>query len=162
MLIQFRRKSEKELLLIITRTDGTETWSQIHPGLILHDIAHYAVEKVLEFKNGFFGIIDSGVEIEDFESHESRNKIPILTTLPIEAIQTEHIVNLLQIEYLQKTEQQSFMKTLQDVFKSNDLSFPIMLNDDNLKEIREEFYNLADKLIALQSGDLLQLELKII
>lgn len=159
MLIQFKKKSENVLHLVITRTDGSQTWSKIYPGLHVHDIAHYAVEKVLQLKNGFFGIINRGVEIEDFESHERRNRIPEVQNLPVESIQTEHIVNLLQIEYLQKTEKDAFINNLYEVLIANDLPLFLPLTEEKLEDIRKEFYKLAEKLIQLRTGDMLELEL---
>ena len=161
MLIQFNRKSEKDLLLIITRTDGSQTWTKIHPGLILHDLAHYTVEKELQIKNGFFGIINEGIEIEDFESHERRSKFPKLKNLPLEAIQVEHVVNLLQIEYLQNTDKEQFLENLKEVLESNDLPYMTSMSADKLKNIREEFYPLSDSLTQLKSGETLELELNI-
>ena len=51
----------------ITRSDGSLCWAYLRENFEDHDLAHFAVETVLGFKDAFFGLIDLGYEIGDFE-----------------------------------------------------------------------------------------------
>ena len=58
----------------------------------LHDLTHFAAESVLGYRNGFFGLIATGWEIEDTTGKGSRGP------LPHEAIEVEKLVGLFQSE----------------------------------------------------------------
>ncbi len=51
------------------RDDGTSIWMQANLFMIAHDLAHYAVEKTLPLKFGFYGLLESGLHITDFEKN---------------------------------------------------------------------------------------------
>ncbi len=55
-------------VLTITKDDGSVTWSKLQRGLEFHDLAHYAVEKELQLKNSFYGMVNKGLDIHDFEN----------------------------------------------------------------------------------------------
>lgn len=59
--ISFQKGHNKPDTLSVRRTDGSVTWSQGQAGPAYHDLAHYAVETVLQTTQGFFSIIDQGL-----------------------------------------------------------------------------------------------------
>ena len=50
MEISLQKHSTKPSILKCVRNDGSVTWAKLHPGTETHDLAHFAVETVLDFK----------------------------------------------------------------------------------------------------------------
>ena len=159
MLITINRKKGNQITMLITRDNGSQTWTQVNPNLLPHEIGHYVVEKQLEFKNAFFGLINSGVDIHEFESHESRNANPLLQQLSEEALQTEHIVNLLQIEFLQQTDPDQLLPELTDILNIQGISFPEGLTNQKLSMIRQEYTQILENLLQSEEWDKYQFRL---
>ncbi|MEZ5040894.1 MAG: hypothetical protein R2828_13445 [Saprospiraceae bacterium] len=142
------------------RTDGTATWTKLRPGLEAHDLAHYVIETVLGYKNAFYGLINQGYEVGDFElPREQRPEALIPANIPLEAIQTEYIVNQLQTEYLSYGQSPDFVETLAAALKEKALPFPSALTLERLEEIRMQFRTLLFQWHALNEGDELALEI---
>jgi hypothetical protein len=70
MRIDIRRYESKPNMLVCTRVDGTSTFqsygnqSDFFP---VHDLTHVAVETILSFSEGFFGMIASGRDVSETE-----------------------------------------------------------------------------------------------
>ena len=82
-------------VLRCTRQDGTVTWQKQarHAAhFALHDLTHYAVETTLGYRNGFFGLIAAGWDVEDTTGKGTRGP------LPTEAVEVERIVGLFDSE----------------------------------------------------------------
>ena len=82
-------------VLRCTRQDGTVTWQKQNKHaahFALHDLTHYAVETTLGYRNGFFGLIADGWDIEDTTGKGARG------ALPVEAVEVEQIVGLFDAE----------------------------------------------------------------
>ena len=96
MLIQLTKRADGSAVLRCVREDGSATWQRQgarHAGhFALHDLTHYAVETVLQFRRGFFGLIAEGWSIEDTGGKGERGR------LPPEGILVEHLVGLLDTE----------------------------------------------------------------
>ncbi|HAP64466.1 MAG TPA: hypothetical protein DCR93_34950, partial [Cytophagales bacterium] len=78
MKISFTKHPKKGMILTLTRTDGTQTWSPIRPGLEMHDLAHNAAEEILGWQEGFFGLVNLGYTTEDFELPRDQRPEPLL------------------------------------------------------------------------------------
>ena len=137
MLIHFiKGSSERSSVLRCARADGTFTWTKIQPAIEFHDLAHYVVESQLKFTEGFYGLIAKGYNIEDFElPREVRPESLLPANLPIQALQTEHIVNLLQVYSGTGANTFDFLETLESVLKEKQLPCPEELNDLTLTKI---------------------------
>ena len=82
-------------LLRCTRADGSITWQKQtkHAGhFASHDLTHYAVETCLSYRQGFFGLIAAGWDVEDTTGKGARGP------LPAEAVEVEGIVGLFDSE----------------------------------------------------------------
>ena len=98
--ITFKKHQNKPNTLSCTRQDGSKTWSKIHPGLAIHDLIHYAVETTLDFQNAFYGLLAQGFNIEDFSLPRAERPVELLPkNLPSEALYTEFLVGLFQMEF---------------------------------------------------------------
>ena len=111
-----------------------------------HDLAHVAVEQILQLKNAFFGLIESGVEIADFED---KLKQPDLST---EAIQVEYLVNLLQTEYWNSGEQIDILKLLTETHDQRQLPMMLGLTEELIDEIRKAYHSSIEDLNGLAVG----------
>jgi hypothetical protein len=94
--VQLTKCADGGAVLRCIRADGSATW-QRHKGrqaafFPLHDLTHYAVETVLGFRCGFFGLIAEGWGID-----ETSGKGPG-GPLPQEAVLVEHLVGFLDVE----------------------------------------------------------------
>lgn len=94
--IEIAKRTDGGAVLRCTRPDGTVSW-QRHTGpqgafFPLHDLTHFAVETVLGVREGFFGLVAQGWEIEDTTGKGSRG------ALPPDALVVEQIVGFLDRE----------------------------------------------------------------
>jgi hypothetical protein len=58
----------------------------------MHDLTHFAVETVLGYRRGFFGLIAEGWDVDDTTGKGARG------VLPAEAVEVEKIVGLFDSE----------------------------------------------------------------
>ena len=94
--IEIAKRTDGGAVLRCTRPDGTVSWQrQTGPQgafFPLHDLTHFAVETVLGVRDGFFGLVAQGWEIEDTTGKGSRG------ALPPDALVVEQIVGFLDRE----------------------------------------------------------------
>ena len=61
LVIRIKKKSDGSAALTCTRADGTVTWQrqdgQLGTFFPLHDLTHYAVERVLDLPRAFYGLL---------------------------------------------------------------------------------------------------------
>ena len=151
----------KKSTLHIYRDDGTLDWEYINPGLLTHDLAHYAVESILDMKNGFYGIINQGASISDFELPKGQKGFLVHPdTIHLEALQSEHLVNLVQSEIYNTGTLDDFIQIMKDICAENELEFPARLNKSSLKEIRSLYSELALEFHSMDEGQELELNLQ--
>ena len=92
------------------RPDGTSTWMQAIPFMIIHDLTHYVVETQLQLKLGFYGLLAGGWDITDFENKQKIKS----TDIPAEGLRAELIVGLLLTERNDGQEMTDFNSVYQD------------------------------------------------
>lgn len=94
--VRLSRRADGAVVLRCRRADGTETWQRQdarHADFFaFHDLRHLAVETVLGFRRGFYGLIAEGWAIEETTGKGARGP------LPEEARLAEHVVGLLDRE----------------------------------------------------------------
>lgn len=82
-------------MLRCVRGDGSATWQKQQRQaafFALHDLTHFAVESMLGYRLGFYGLIESGWDIEDTTGQAARGP------LPPEALEVEYLVGSLDAE----------------------------------------------------------------
>jgi hypothetical protein len=160
LTIQITRRADGAGVLRCTRQDGSVTWqkqSDRHSGFFaLHDLTHFAVESVLDFRNGFYGLIAAGWEIEDTTGKGSRG------ALPPEAIEVEHIVGLLDSERASGTlwRAAEFNQSALAQAAASGRSAPRPLSEDELARIRALRSKLFSQWHSLPPGGVLELRLE--
>ena len=141
MEILFHKKNKAGSVLSCSRKDGTKTWRHIIPFFESHDICHFAVEKTLCLRNGFYGMVATGIDINEFDLPKEQRKFSISE----EAVFTEHLVNLLTIEYAQG-KMESFMEVFSGLYKQQvGTNFYTVLTGQKLEEIRQLFNKLMQQ-----------------
>ena len=160
--LQFRKQKDGSAVLTCFRTDGTSTFTKIRPGLEVHDLAHYVVETALGFKEAFYGLINQGYTVPDFElPRDQRPTALIPENLPVDSLQTEFIVNQLQIELYNSGEQQDFIPLLQQAMANRDLAFPAILTLEKVPAMRQELSALVTRWQMLPAGEVIDLEMDV-
>ena len=152
----FKKKKTSDLILTLVRDDESVTWTKIRPGLEYHDLAHYVVEKNMAWDEAFFGLINRGIDIGDFESRVQEKKRQAIDSISIEALQAEHIVNLMATEFLYASNV-GFIKELKKILMQSELSYPDKLDEDVLSSIKEEYFHLIKRMNMLKPGETLEL-----
>jgi hypothetical protein len=148
LVIRIKKKADGSAALSCLRPDGSVTW-QRQEGLQgrffpLHDLTHYAVESVLGFEQGFFGLIAQGWDMEDTGGKSPRGP------LPPEAITVEHIVGGLDAERASRTQLSAAeFNALTAVERP--------LSDAELARVRERRRELFAQWAALPAGETLVL-----
>ena len=146
----------KPSIITIYRDDGSSTWSKLHRGLETHDLAHYAVESTLGFTEAFYGIINKGYTIADFEAPKAERKNAVRPeNLHQEALITEHLVNLLEVELLNSGFNQNLLNDLKQILSQNKLEFPHNLGEQSLESIRKTYHKLYNAWLVLESSQTL-------
>jgi len=135
--IEFKKQKNKPSILTCYRQDGTYTWTKLYQGFEDHDLAHVAIEIVLEFENAFFGLIKKGFAINEYELPKNVKPDELQSyNLPDEALQTEHLVNLLQTEFRNGKIIPNLLEIYANILTEHNIPFPKKLNQRNLSEIR--------------------------
>jgi hypothetical protein len=84
LLIQITKRPDGGSVLRCVRADGSTTWqkqeSRQAEFFALHDLPHFAVESVLGFRRGFFGLVAEGWEIGETTGKGARGPLPGETT----------------------------------------------------------------------------------
>lgn len=113
--LSFKKGGRKPNVLTIARSNGTTTYVKFKPPMELHDLAHYAVEKVIAKPVGFYWMIDQGFVPGDFE--KARHLRPAGLNQLIEDpdnLAIEFIVNQLMIEALNSGPSADFIQLLDE------------------------------------------------
>ena len=145
MKIEILKEPHGAGVLHCTRTDGTLTWqrrAKHAEHFALHDLTHYAVETVLGYGRGFFGLIAEGWELDDTTGKGQRGG------LPAEAIEVERIVGLFD------TERASCVLWACEEFN---LYAPRTLTEDEIQKVRTARGVVFRQWFAIAAGDKLEL-----
>ena len=158
LLIQLTKRTDGGALLRCARADGSATWQKQHGRQAaffpLHDLTHYAVETELAFRNGFYGLIAQGWEIDETTGKSARGQ------LPNEAIIVEHLVGQLDLERTTGVTWSAAELNMNaaEYFSRNDRPAPSRaLTDADLLRVRERLRDLYARWHALRPGETLEL-----
>ncbi len=145
MQIEIAKQAGGEGVLRCIREDGSVTWQKQTKHALyfaLHDLTHYAVETVLRYRRGFFGLIAEGWDVDDTTGKTSRG------VLPAEAIEVEQIVGLFD------SERASGARWTTEEFNS---FAPRALTDSEIQEVRAFRAALFHQWSAIAPGQKLEL-----
>lgn len=153
-----RIKKEEVPILEYTREDGSVTWGKIQPAMVAHDLAHYVVETQLDFRQGFYGLLADGWNIEDFEKPREQRPTELLPiNLPHEAIVTEHIVNMLLVSFQSDNGFNQIFVSLKDILAKNGFDLPPKLDLTKFLILRTQLQELLKRWNELPTKNALEL-----
>ncbi|MDQ6831263.1 MAG: hypothetical protein M3081_20570 [Gemmatimonadota bacterium] len=96
LVVRIKKHTDGTATLSCTRRDGTTTWQRQRGALgqffPLHDLTHFAVESVLGYRRGFYGLVADGWEMTDFGTPWPRGP------LPAETVEAEMMVGFFDSE----------------------------------------------------------------
>jgi hypothetical protein len=157
LTIQITKRPDGAGVLRCIRRDGSVTWqkqSDRHAGFFaLHDLTHFAVESVLGFHIGFYGLISAGWEIEDTTGKGTRG------ALPAEAVAVEHIVGLFDSERATAAQwtANDFNEYAARQAAARGFPVPRPLSEDDLARVRTLRSKVFSDWHALAPGGVLEL-----
>lgn len=154
MLLRITKNLDKLHVISYQRDNGTVTWMKADDFFVSHDLSHYCIEKNLQYTNAFMGMLNSGMEIKDFEDRTKRNQL----VLSKEALYAENMANLFLMEIAQGNFE-DFNETIKDSFKTGDKEFSApVLSNEQIISIRQSLRSLLKKWKELPAGETMQLE----
>ncbi|MCA9257511.1 MAG: hypothetical protein KDA33_17810 [Phycisphaerales bacterium] len=120
-----------------------------------HDLAHYAVETTLGYRQAFYGLLAGGMNIGDFDVAGASTKIE----LPPEAGATEFIVGLLEMELIGGDPIADFNAELARAMANTrkPTAAPV-ISDADLATMRERVLALKRQWRALPEGESITLD----
>jgi hypothetical protein len=76
--IRWKKGRDGRHSLTCTREDGSTTVQHAERDFFpLHDLTHYAVESVLAYRRGFYGLVADGWDLTDFGTPWPRGPLPV-------------------------------------------------------------------------------------
>ena len=152
MIIRLKKGKGKPDVLTCIRSDGSTTWTRLRiPAQ--HDLVHYAVETTLGLRDSFYSLVARGVDITDFEKPNEQQTIQT----PTEAIHTEYIVGLLQMELANSAPYEDFNAQLRSMCQQNDCSIPDKIDATMIDTIRKRTSGLLYQWHTTEPGETLEL-----
>lgn len=149
----FFKKGNTKNSITIKRPDGSSTWMEAEHFMIVHDMAHFIVEEKFQFKHGFYGLVESGIDITDFEKKQKITP----HQLPKEAIKTELLVNLILTELSDRKRLDDFNSTFNSTAGQYGLSKEEFKADD-LNAIHDQLNELLARWSSLSVNESIHLE----
>jgi hypothetical protein len=157
LLLRFKKFPDGASTLTCTRPDGSVTWQRQHGPharfFIRHDLTHFAVETILNYRLGFYGLLAQGWSFTDFGAPWPRGPIPP------DANPAELIVGFLDAD--QTSPIHVSADQLNDhaatFYRSLGAANPPVLTQDQLSRIRSRLHDLLNQLDSIQPGQALEL-----
>jgi hypothetical protein len=158
LLIRIKKKADGGAALTCTRPDGSATWQRqegSHARFFPHhDLTHYAVETVLGHQLGFYGLVASGWNLDDFGVPWPRGPIPA------DADPSELIVGFFDAERAAGARWSAgdFNEQARLYFAQHGRAASLNITDDELARIRALRAELFARWEAVPAGGALELQ----
>jgi hypothetical protein len=156
LTIRIKKGADDRTALTCTRADGTTTWQRLEAGQARffphHDLTHYAVETVLGFRNGFYGLVSSGWDLSDFGTPWPRGKIPPQANI------SEMIVGFFDLERRsgEKGSADDLNRMLAEFTAERGLAPERRLTEEDLAAVRAMRAELFAQWVAVERGKALE------
>jgi hypothetical protein len=156
LLVRITKRADGGSVLRCERADGSVTWQRQdgHQARFfpLHDLTHLAIESILGFRRGFYGLIAEGWDIAETEGKGARGP------LPSEAVEVEHLVGAFDLERAGAADWAA------DALNAQCLEFatnggrpaPRTFTDDDLARVRTRLRELLGRWASLAPGETLE------
>lgn len=157
LTIKITKRRDGDVVLRCERADGTATWMRKEgvtaQYLAVHDLTHYAVETILGYRRGFYGLVASGWNLTDFGTPWPRGP------LPPDAEPAELVVGFLDTERAGgvRWPAEEFNAKARAHYAEHKLANPPVLDDESLARIRATVERLRERWFAVPQGGTLEL-----
>jgi hypothetical protein len=157
LIIKFTKKPDGSVVSRYERADGTATWQRKDGAnawfFAAHDLTHYAVETILGYRRGFYGLVAEGWDLSDFGTPWPRGPVPA------DALPVELLVSYLDLERASMTvwPAEDFNAKAADYFATHKLENPPIFNEDQLRKIRDKVRELHIEWGRLPKGQTMEL-----
>lgn len=159
MIVQFTKKTKSPSTLHCIRKNGTTTWTKLRSGMESHDLAHYVIEKSLGYTDAFFGLVNTGATIEDFELPRDQRPVHLIPkNLPMHALLAEHMVNLFCIAHKEAIPNEEVIPMLKDILEAHSIVFPTELTPEKVTEIQLKLKAIFEAWEVLKENEMLKLK----
>jgi hypothetical protein len=157
--IQITKRRDGSGVLCCVRADGSLTWQKQERQaafFALHDLTHFAVESTLGFRQGFYGLIEAGWDIDDTTGLGTRGQ------LPGEALEVEYFVASFDAERASGTTwtADEFNKHAAIHAAASGRTGPRLLTGEDLARVRARRVELFREWFALAAGQTLDVGYK--
>ncbi len=162
MILHFQKNAQRHHVLQCIRDDQSVTWTVLKSRFqVHHDFWHYVVEKNLDYRDAFYGTINEGYEISDFEApRDQRPEALLPKNMHRErpnALRCEVLVGLLQTVGFHQEIDKSFMEMYYLALKERSLTDDPNLTIERIQEIKTEMVQLWNIWEQLPTGQTLAL-----
>jgi cytochrome P450 len=158
LLIRLKKNADGTGSLSCTRADGSVTWQRQRSGVAQffarHDLTHYAVERVLRHRRGFYGLLADGWDFTDFGDEQPRK------AFPPDMDPSELIVGFFDAEHYGRDhwDAAKFNEYAATYYALHGVSSaPPLITAEQLARVREVLRDLLEKWDAVEPGDALEL-----
>jgi hypothetical protein len=162
LTIRLAKHSDGGATLTCVRADGSMTWQRQRSAHATffprHDLTHFAVETVLGYRRGFYGLVADGWNLGDFGAPWPRGP------LPTDMDPAELLVGYLDAERASIRGGASPLTAAElsaqvaDFYEARALGAPPTVSDEQLAAIRVRMAELFARWDALPTGDVLELQ----
>jgi hypothetical protein len=153
MLFQLTKNTGKPHIIKYIRDNGTSTWMYSDDFFVQHDLSHYAIEKTMGYKTAFNGMLNSGMDIKDFENREKRMAMNVTA----ESFYAENLANLFLMEVVQG-DFEDFNAVQQQASGTSQQKFPVMaLPAETINQVRSYLRQLLQQWNELPAGETMEL-----
>jgi len=152
--IQFTKRADGNVILRCTRKDNSVTWQRYDRQAAFfshHDLCHFAVEKVLGLRDGFYGLIADGWDITEMDGKSPRGK------LPYNASVAEQIVGGLSQELMGAAKEHTADEFNAQIEQTTGWPMKNRLTDLQLNAVRDRISSLFRDWAATPPGAMLEL-----
>ncbi len=154
MKVRFQKNKATKNVITFVRDNQTITWTKADDFLVLHDLSHYTIEKTLNYTTAFYGMINSGATIKDFEDKVIRDKM----NLTNEAWYAETLANLILIEHTQTTFE-NLNETFREALNQTNPNIPFMaISVTDIEKIRALYSQLIKNWKLLPENQSMELD----
>ena len=151
MKIQIKKSSQRSVLTC-TRDDGSIEVADLGPSFPNHDLAHFVVETQLKLTQGFYGLIEDGMSMEELNSGE------VIKTLGPEIWMAEILARTLQSLCSGACTTQQFNELIKwEARVMKDVQLP-EITLDRVIRMKEEMDRLCTRWSAISEGQHIELE----
>jgi hypothetical protein len=154
MILRFHKGLGTADTFTCIRADGSRLDETLPPGCVQHDLAHFAVESTLGYRDGVWGMLARGHRIDDYGQAQEAHGI----TLSPESYHAEYLSTLVQSAVYTGEISPAYHDMLRNAAEASGLPFPELPAPDRLSACIACARDLHMRWLTLPPDSSLELE----